>query len=179
MFYLEYYFIKTFFYTAISPKVSFICTYHVLHECLYKQRTNKNENNTILQSCFWNLLNEGTISLLELSIADLQEPKILNIRKGIGLGELSTLAGARKTNQAFLSDDDNACKLVLKFKLLPHEFVQTTPLLFGWLAFTEKISDPDKDRIIEDHKSKGRNLSERLEEAYLFACNCRDLKPCQ
>jgi hypothetical protein len=106
-----------------------------------------------------------------LEIEDLQEIEILERRKKLGKGELSSIAFAKRTCQAFLSDDKNALKLALE--VLPTGRVQTTPDLFCWLIFEQLLGDSDKRVVVTQHESLKRPLTEQFEECYLLALQYR------
>ena len=96
---------------------------------------------------------------------------MLERRKKLGKGELSSIAFAKRTGQAFLTDDKNALKLALE--VLPRGQVQTTPDLFGWLIFEQRLGDSDKQVVISQHESLKRPLKEKFEESYSLALQYR------
>ena len=100
----------------------------------------------------------------KIAIQDLQAVEILANRKKMGKGELSSIAFALQTRQAFLSDDKGAIKLALTE--LDNPMVQTTSLLFGWLFFHGHLADHEKEQIILDLETHGRNIRRDYEEAY-------------
>ena len=98
---------------------------------------------------------------------------MLESRKKVSKGELSSIVFAARTNLAFLTDDRKALKLA---QTVAHvRFAQTTPQLFGWLYFTARLSDGDKDTIVNEHLALGRPLKPHFEEMYLEALRCRAL----
>jgi len=107
----------------------------------------------------------------DLNIADLQTVGILEQRRNLGKGELSSIAFAMRTGLAFLSDDQKARKLALE--VLTQQLVQTTPHLVGWLFFHNHLTDGDKPAIIADHKAMNRPLAKFFDEMYLEALRCR------
>jgi hypothetical protein len=115
--------------------------------------------------------NGGKFQLFSLAIEDLQEIEILERRKKLGRGELSSIAFAKRTHQAFLTDDKNALKLALQ--VLPTGRVQTTPDLFCWLIFEQFLGDSDKQVVISQHESLKRPLKEQFEESYAVALQYR------
>jgi hypothetical protein len=86
-------------------------------------------------------------------------------------GELSSVAFAKKTRQAFLTDDQKA--RLLAREVIGRSMVQTTPHLFGWLYFNRRLGEGDKDAIIAEHKSLGRPLAKHFEAMYEEAMRCR------
>ena len=104
------------------------------------------------------------------SIEDLQSIQILEKRKKLGKGELSSIAFAMKIRQGFITDDRQACQLA---KDSGHPYAQTTPHLFSWLIFTGRLGDSDKDVVIAQHLEAGRHIARHLQTAYEMALQCR------
>lgn len=110
---------------------------------------------------------KGKFQSHHISIEDLQDIEVLENRKRLSKGELSSIVFSKKIRQAFLTDDQGARKLAEK--MLEKSMVQTTPQLFGWLFYSGYLSDGDKDKIISDHKEFNRPLSQYFNEMYLKA----------
>jgi len=51
--------------------------------------------------------------------------------------------------------------------------IQTTPHLFGWLLFIQRLSDGDKLAVIFEHEEMSRPLREFFDTMYLEALRCR------
>ncbi|HWV66724.1 hypothetical protein, partial [Chitinophaga sp.] len=104
----------------------------------------------------------------DITIDDLQEIEILQNRKNLGKGELSSIVFAKKTRQAFLTDDKKA--RVLAQKVLGNEFVQTTPHLVGFCFYKRYLVDSDFNLLIAEHQasltSSWGDLSRFFKEAY-------------
>jgi len=104
----------------------------------------------------------------DISIDDLQEIEILNNRKRLGKGELSSIVFAKKTMQAFLTDDKKARSLGRS--VLGSEYVQTTPHLVGYCFYKRYLVDSDFTVLIEEHKASlsgsWGDLSEFFKLAY-------------
>jgi hypothetical protein len=156
---------------AISAGCIFCCTGFVNYECLLKPRKKAHSPDLELQRRLTAARNGGKFQLFNLEIEDLQEVEILEKRKKLGKGELSSIAFAKRTHQAFLTDDKNALKLALE--VLPTGRVQTTPDLFCWLVFEQFLGDSDKQVVISEHESLERPLREQLEESYSIALQYR------
>ena len=86
--------------------------------------------------------------------------RLLERRKRLGKGELSSIALAMKTNQAFMTDDQKARKLGKE--VIGNDKVQTTPHLLGWLFFEGKLLDVDKEDIVAEHKQLGEFSSSTM-----------------
>ena len=156
---------------AAHAKVVFVCTPFVLYECLLKQRKTRDKHDDELCNRLREAQQRTTFVTYPLDLSDLQTVDVLENRKKLGKGELASIAFALKTRQAFLTDDQKARKLARE--VLPGSMVQTTPHLLGWLFFTSRLSDADKDTIITEHEEMGRPLSDYFEQMYFEACRCR------
>lgn len=156
---------------ARAASCSFCCTTFVLYECLYKQRKTKAPADEELQSRLKREFRNSAIVAYSLDVADLQDVAVLESRRRLSKGELSSIAFANKTRQAFLTDDQKARQLAES--ILTSGMTQTTPHLFGWLIFTCMLSDADKDRVIDEHEQLKRPLREHFEAMYLEALRCR------
>lgn len=162
---------QTLYSGARRAGVVFICTRFVVYECLYKPRTSPNQWDVELQNRFQRAQDDSSFKSYPLEIADLQTISLLENRKRLGKGELSALAFALKTSQAFLTDDQKARKFASE--ILSDSRTQTTPQLVGWLFFCNHLSDADKDALLREHQGMGRPLTEYFEQMYREACRCR------
>jgi hypothetical protein len=162
---------RTLYSSARTAGVSFFCTRFVLYECLVKPRKKLRTTDAELQKRLKSAQEHNDFSAYNLDITDLQTVNILENRKRLGKGELSSIAFAMKTQQAFLTDDQKARKLARE--VLPIALIQTTPHLLGWLFFKMHLSDGDKDTIIGEHKEMMCPLAMYFEEMYAEACRCR------
>ena len=150
----------------------FNITSYVLYECLYKKRKEALSNDEIeLQKRLNKLLKSNEIHSYSLDISDLQDVEALENRKKLGKGELSSIVFAKKYGQSFLTDDQKARKLAKE--LFEGEIIQTTPHLFGWLAYQSFINDTDKESIIIEHNSLNRPLEKFFREVFNEALKIR------
>lgn len=156
---------------AREASCSFCCTSFVIYECLHKQRRKITTEDNELMQRLEREMDARRIVSYSLSIADLQDVELLESRQRLSKGELSSIAFAHKTRQAFLTDDQKARRL--SETLLDSKMTQTTPHLFGWLIFSGKLSDTDKDLVIVQHEALKRPLRPYLEEMYLEGLRCR------
>jgi hypothetical protein len=162
---------RTLYSRARAAGVVFICTHFVLYECLFKPRKAPDAHDEELRSRFRFAQKESAFAPYHLDIADLQTIELLQNRKRLGKGELSSIAFAIKTRQAFFTDDQKARRLAREVST---EFVtQTTPHLFGWLFFHCHLCDAEKETVIQEHKALGGQLAQYFEEMYMEACRCR------
>jgi len=150
--------------TAKATGCYFSCTNYVVYECLYKPRKIPKETDKRLMDKFKIKLDEFYSQSYSISINDLHSIMALENRRALSKGELSSIAFAKKTNQAFLTDDQAARKLAESY--LESNYTQTTPHLFGWLSYKKKILDNDKNVIIQEHEFNGGNLNEYFEETF-------------
>lgn len=162
---------KLLYQSALSLHCIFSCTGYVEYECLFKPRQNRTEEDEELQSKLRIACGNGQFQSYHLDIDDLLEVEILEKRKNLGKGELSSMAFAKRTQQSFHTDDTGARKLASQ--VLGEKRVQTTPHLFGWLFFKQVLSDADKEPIIKEHESCGRPLRPYFEEMYMRALKYR------
>lgn len=161
---------------SASPKCYFSCTEFVYYECLIRQRKSETESEKELRQRLVRERQKGEqFKSYSLTIEDLQDVEVLENRKKLGKGELSSIVFAKKTQQAFMTDDKKARNLAETY--LDSKMIQTTPHLFGWLMYSNVIVDSDKNRIIEEHSTfrttKWGNLSGFFEIMYKKALEHR------
>jgi hypothetical protein len=149
----------------------FCCTGFVLYECLYKPRESTNSAETGLMNRLRKEQSLGRFSVHHLGVDDLNDVEILQQRMRLGKGELASIAFAKRTRQAFLTDDQRARTLATS--VLSSSDVQTTPHLFGWLMYEGYLGDSDKDVIIAQHEECERPLKRFFEEMYVTVLQYR------
>ncbi len=163
----------TLYRAALSNACSFCCTTYVEYECLHKPRTKESHADNRIRKRLVEECHSGKVQVHSLEIADLQEVEVLRSRKCLSMGELSSMAFARKTNQAFLTDDQKARKLAAT--ILESSRVQTTPHLLGWLCFVGALGGEHMPEILCDHENHDRPLKPYFESAFCEALRCRTL----
>jgi predicted nucleic acid-binding protein len=156
---------------AVLSKCFFSCTGFVRYECLFKKRVSLSLEDQELQSRLRKEMVNGQFRCFGADLEDLQDVEILQNRKRLSLGELSSIAFAKKTTQAFLTDDQKARRLAEA--VLGTDYVQTIPHLFGWLLFIGSLQDSDKDQVLREHAAMKRPLGRFFEEMYLWALEQR------
>src|SRR5216684_8075810 len=124
---------------ALQAGCFFCCTTFVEYECLYKPRKKPSAEDNELKRRLKEEKGRGGFTSYGLDIADLQSVAVLESRKKVSKGELSSIAFALKTRQAFMTDDQGAQKLAAG--VMDWRMIQTTPHLFAWLLFTQHLSD--------------------------------------
>lgn len=167
---------NTLYSAAKFNNCSFCCTKYVNYECLIRQRSNESEIEKELQK---KLIDEKRKKIqfidYDLTIEDLQDVEILENRKRLGKGELSSIVFAKKTRQAFMTDDQSARKLA--GAVMDKTMIQTTPHLFGWLFYINGLFDSDKNKIIKEHShfrtTQWGNLSKFFDIMYQRALELR------
>lgn len=159
------------FSVATESRCHFCMTGYVNYECLIKRRSKLDRLEEDLKERLHTARNRGQFKVYSLDLEDLAEIEILEKRRNLGKGELSSIAFAKRTGQAFLTDDQAARELA--GQILGLAQVQTTPHLAGWLFFLGHLSDSDKETIVKEHSSNGRPLSPFFEQAYLLALQYR------
>lgn len=155
---------------AKEARCDFCLTSFVQYECLTKPRKSILPNEQILMDRLKVEQRRGTFQAHSCSIDDLQAIEILEKRKKLGKGELSSIAFAMKIRQGFITDDRKALQLA---KDVGHPHSQTTPHLFSWLIFTGRLGDSDKDLVIAQHIETGRHIAPHLQTAYEMALQCK------
>ena len=155
---------------AKEAKCEFCITSFVRYECLTKPRKSPTAAETELMRRLGHEQSRGGFATHSCDIGDLQAIKILESRKRLGKGELSSIAFAMKIGQAVITDDRKARKLA---EDSGHPLAQTTPHLFSWLIFKGRLGDSDKATVIEQHRSMDRPLAPHFETAYEMALQCR------
>lgn len=159
------------FSVAAESGCHFCMTSYVEYECLFKPRSTFGEGEELLKQRLLGAKGRGQFKAYPLELEDLAEVEILERRRKLGKGELSSIAFAKRTRQAFLTDDQAARKLASQ--VLGISQVQTTPHLVGWLFFLGHFSDSDKETIIREHSATGRPLGAFFEEMYVLALQYR------
>jgi hypothetical protein len=151
----------------------------VRYECLIKRRSAPSDDrakrkaaaNALLQTQLRADLDSKRIVAYNITVEDLQQVEILRNRMNLSKGELTSIAFAMKTNQAFLTDDQNARKLA--DGVMAPTKAQTTPHMFAWLIFYRHLTDGDKATVIKEHEEACGEITPHLEEAYRIALQCR------
>jgi hypothetical protein len=155
---------------AKSAQVSFCITEFVRYECLVKPGLMWAERSE-LQNRLRREIQTGAVMPCRIELEDLQDVGILESRKRVSKGELSSIVFAKKSPQAFMTDDRKAA--ILARTILPTPKVQSTPHMQAWLFFTGRLQDSDKDLILTELAGLNRNLQPHLNIAYLEALRCR------
>src|SRR5262249_50126946 len=103
---------KMLYETALAAGCTFSCTAFVAYECLTKPRTKKitPEQEELRRRLQAEQAHERFRSY-HLDLDELLEVEILEKRKNLGKGELSSIAFAKRTRQALHTDDQKARKL--------------------------------------------------------------------
>ncbi len=155
---------------AKEARCEFCITSFVRYECLTKPRKSLTHAEAELIRRLVQEQARGGFAAHSCDIGDLQVVKILESRKRLGKGELSSIAFAMKIGQAVLTDDIKARKLA---ENSGHALTQTTPHLFSWLIFKGRLVDSDKPTVITQHQAMERPLAPHFETAYEMALQCK------
>lgn len=156
---------------AKEAHCEFCITSFVGYECLFKPRKKTpTPSETELMRRLAQEQARGSFTAHSCDIGDLQAIKILESRKRLGKGELSSIAFAMKIGQAVITDDMKARKLA---EDSGHPLIQTTPHLFSWLIFKGRLGDSDKPTVMKQHQEMERPLSPHFETAYELALQCK------
>lgn len=119
---------KKLLYASKAANCTFCCTAFVQYECIDKPRKSMDARETELKAKLEQEQQLGNFTVYHIQLDDLLDLEVLRERKNLGKGELSSIAFARRTRQAFLTDDQGARALAIT--TLATEYVQTTPLPF-------------------------------------------------
>ncbi len=155
---------------AADARCDFCITSFVHYECMIKPRKSATEADQELRRRLQAEQRRGSFAAHSCSIGDLQDVRVLENRKRLGMGEISSIAFAMRIGQAVLTDDQKARKLA---QSAGHKLVQTTPHLFSWLIFTRRLGDSDLPIVINQHRTLGGDLAPHLEQAYGLALQCQ------
>ncbi|WP_241357838.1 hypothetical protein [Pseudomonas aeruginosa] len=155
---------------AQEANCEFCMTAFVYYECLVKPRTSPTAADLELRERLKREQKMGNFKPHSCSIADLQDIADLESRKKLGKGELSSIAFANRIHQAFLTDDRKARKLS---ESLAKAITQTTPHMYSWLIFTNRLTDSDHQTVLSQHIEMGGSLAPHLETAYGMALQCK------
>lgn len=157
---------------SLAAGCVFCCTECIVYECLHKPRKQIRPQDEELKRRLRVARAKGSFAATPVSIEDIQDPRVLAARNSLDRGELSALAFALRTGQALMTDDQKALRVVER--IVEPGQVQTTPKLFGWLFYTGRLADGDKDDIIRQHEElRNRGLRSCLEKVFLWALDCR------
>jgi hypothetical protein len=158
---------KILYSTSLAANCHFCCTGFVNYECLHKPRKKMSDQDKELRYRLKQAKIKKQFQTFHISINDLNDLEILNKRKKLSKGELSSMVFAKRIGKAFMTDDQAARKLACQ--CLQVEMIQTTPHLFGWLLYIGLLSDSDKDAIITEHESFKGNLTKYFDQIYIRA----------
>ncbi len=155
---------------AKEAHCEFCITSFVRYECLIKPRKTPTAAEIELMGRLVKEQARGGFAAHSCDIGDLQAVKLLESRKRLGKGEISSIAFAMKIGQAIITDDVKARKLA---EDSGHGLTQTTPHLFAWLIFKGRLGDSDRSIVIAQHQTMERPLAPHFETAYAMALQCR------
>lgn len=162
---------RTLYSAARCRNCRFTITGYVAYECLRK-RGREDEGDREILGRFNADRREGRWPIQNLDVQDLLDVEMLEKRKRLGKGELSSMVLAKKLDVAILTDDQKGRRLAEQY-LGGVKRVQTTPQLFGWLIFERLLADSDKDAVIREHNEVGRPLGDRFDAIYMKALEMR------
>ena len=117
---------KMLFNAAREARCDFCITSFVRYECLVKPRKSTTVAEQELMDRLRAAQRRGAFQHHSCGIEDLQSISVLESRKCLGKGELSSIAFAMKIRQAVITDDMKAHKLAVE---AGHALTQTTPHL--------------------------------------------------
>ena len=113
---------------AKQVKITICCTQFVRYECLHKSGQVRPERHG-LQQRLRHEIDIGDILCCTIDLEDLQDLGVLNQRKKVSKGELASMIFAKRTVQAFMTDDSKAATLARS--IMPADYVQSATHLIG------------------------------------------------
>jgi hypothetical protein len=155
---------------ALEAKCDFCVTTFVRYECLVKPRKSFTAADRELRDRLIRAQERGGFQGHSCGIADLQVVQVLESRKKLGKGELSSIAFAMKIGHAVITDDQKARRLA---ESAGHHLTQTTPHLHSWLIFSGYLTDADHSLVLEQHLAMDGSLEPHFRTAYDLALQCR------
>lgn len=156
--------------TAKDAHCEFCITSFVKYECLIKPRKTPTVTQVELNRRLVSEQDNGRFKAYSCDVGDLQAIKLLEGRRRLGKGELSSIAFAMKIGHAVITDDQKARTLAEESG---HSLTQTTPHLLSWLIFSGRLVDSDVSAVIAQHEAMGRPLKPHFETAYEMALQCK------
>lgn len=168
---------KTLWLTSIGAKFFVCIPQYVMYECRSKRRTDKpaakREAERELSARLDDALRQDRIPIYPIELDDLLEIEVLEKRKKLGKGELAAMVLAKKTRQAFLTDDQEAREIAGATYIDMQ--VQTTPHLLGFLVFHSHLTVAQVDAVVIEHEELGGNLKPYFREVHFLALGYRDM----
>lgn len=156
---------------AKEARCLFCITDFVRYECLAKARKGPpSAADSELMSRLNRERSRGHFESHACTIEDLQSIALLERRRRLGKGELSSIAFAMKIRQAVITDDQKARKLAAE---VGHAMTQTTPHLFGWLYFRGHLGDSDLALVVAQHEAMDQDLTRHFHDSYALALICK------
>lgn len=149
----------------------FVVARYCLYECLFKRRKKHKPGDAELRGRLRDARAQGQFQDHPLAIEDLQEVEMLQQRKRLGMGELATIALAKRFNLGAQTDDDKGEKLAVAVLSLSR--VQTTPHVVAWLFFHGHLVEHELKMIVDEHVSVGGSIGGRFNVAYQQALHAR------
>jgi hypothetical protein len=154
----------TLYRAALDAGCYFACTSYVLYECLTKPRKTPTTADATLCHRLTRERAQGRFQEFHLTLDELEDVAILEKRRKLAKGELSSIAFARKNRQAFLTDDKKAKRF--GDEICDAGMCQTTPQMLGWLFSNGRLVDSDLTMVIREHEEVNRPLSQQFEAKY-------------
>lgn len=156
---------------ALTAGCDFCCTAYVEYETLVRRRTTNGPAQDELRNRLLRARELGCFKAHTISVQDLTEIARLQVRKRLGMGELSSIAFAQRIGQALLTDDRRARRLAAD--ALGPQRAQSSPHLLAWLYYAGHMSDGDVSTAIAQHEEVERPLRPHFLAAHELACRAR------
>jgi len=157
---------KLLYRTSTAVRCDFYITDFVQYECLDKPWSTSTAAESELMARLRHEQSRETFKPYSCGIEDLQDIQLLESRQRLGMGEVSSIAFAMKTNQAVITDDQRARRLATESG---HARTQTTPHLLAWLLFSNRLGDSDAEAVISENTAMSLPLAKHFERVYHLA----------
>ena len=153
-----------------SSRVSICITPMVRYECVIKHRKTETAEQTELLRRFHLAESDGVLPVHACDARDLLTIGRL-APSSLSSGELSCIATAYGIQSiAVMTDEKKARRFAAGMSLK----VETTPRLYGWLHYSNQLTDSDHPKVIAEHESlERRPLTTFLNAAFEAALRSR------
>lgn len=159
---------KTLYKTARTENCNFIITDFIEYELLHKERNiqdvRRSQRADELDLIIQEKINNGEVQRYDIELNDLFNPLFKNHTKARSRGEITAIILAEKFNIGVITDDKKA-QNVAKASI-GNEKVDSVCSLISYMYYHNKLSDSDKEKIINEQAYYYRNQDMKFQKAY-------------
>lgn len=146
----------------------FIISDFIEYELLYKERNIQDDlrrqRAEELDSIIHRKISNGEIQKYDIELSDLLNPVFKNHNKAKSRGEITAIILAEKFNIGVITDDRKA-QNVAKTSI-GNEKVDSICTLISYMYFHNRLSDSDKEKMINEQAYYFRNQEVKFQKAY-------------